>query len=229
MKNPQIFRQANWFNRYPNQREPVTVQWDWPNHERKSIAEHFSLRTYDEMWMEYMSALRPGERADETDLLTKMTREHSATIEAACAKLRRRVIAEYWPWTTKVTEQDRARFLARTTPDMPPPAHQFNKGLFDGHVLDKDYKLVRASEHDCLMWTGGVSRGGGVESHRLPYGTFWLRGQGRRAHIVSSLILGGGHWPGEHVDHMCRRSLCVQPYHLLGVPPDENQAARWGK
>jgi len=75
----------------------------------------------------------------------------------------------------------------------------------------------------CHHWAGGTSCGGHNTSE---YGSFWVDGRGVRAHIFAAVALGDGHAPGNHVDHLCVTSLCVNPAHLEDVPPPVNQARK---
>jgi hypothetical protein len=62
----------------------------------------------------------------------------------------------------------------------------------------------------CWFWTGARSRGAG---NKKWYGSFWLPSlrQSIRAHRFSCEAIGGMRAlePGEHRDHTCRFSLCV--------------------
>lgn len=119
----------------------------------------------------------------------------------------------HWGWLAKVTDLDVDRFLSKIVLGDPPR-----------HLPD---------DGPCHMWIAGISRGGQTEEdgrEKLPYGSFWVAGSARRAHIFSALCIGTfenkPHVPGLVVDHRCRRTLCVAPRHLEPVPVEEN-ANRW--
>lgn len=117
----------------------------------------------------------------------------------------------HWTWLAKVTQLDVDRFLTKV-------------------VLGEAPKYLSPEDGPCHMWIAGVSKGGQEASEKLPYGSFWVAGSARRAHIFSALCIGTyenvPHRPGLHVDHRCRRTLCVAPLHLEPCPVEEN-ANRW--
>lgn len=120
---------------------------------------------------------------------------------------------QHWRWLAAVDDAVIARFLAKQAEQLRPD-------------------FLGASSGPCLMWTGAWSKGGNPE-HRLPYGSFSVAtGFVVRAHIFAALVIGTWkntpHQPGLHVDHRCKRSLCVAPLHLEPVTPARNQARRWG-
>ena len=71
--------------------------------------------------------------------------------------------------------------------------------------------------HGCWIWRGNVSNG---------YGRFTIGATGFRAHRVSYAITTGAPEVGQHVDHMCRNKLCVNPAHLEAVSHRENVIVR---
>jgi hypothetical protein len=71
-------------------------------------------------------------------------------------------------------------------------------------------------EGGCLIWIGAT--GGGGDS----YGNFYLDGRPRWAHIVAYEWANGPVPEGLELDHLCRRSLCVNPAHLEAVTHAEN-------
>jgi len=98
-----------------------------------------------------------------------------------------------------------------------------------------DHKWVRADRPDhmasmdgsCHLWIAGASRGGEDDGcDKLPYGSFWIAGHTVRAHIFAALVKGTWdgvrHVKGLHVDHRCRRTLCVAPLHLEPITPAIN-------
>jgi hypothetical protein len=74
----------------------------------------------------------------------------------------------------------------------------------------------------CWFWTGGRSRGAG---NKKWYGSFSVDGQSIRAHRFSAVAIGGQRElePGEHRDHKCVFSLCVNPDCLEIVLREVNQ------
>ena len=97
--------------------------------------------------------------------------------------------------------------------------------------LQKTVRIPRDEDQEvgCLIWVGAQSRGGD-RPRSNPYGSFWVSGVvgSVRAHIASahaSGLLEGLRTPeGYHVDHECRRSLCVEPRHLRLLPGKDNCA-----
>lgn len=76
--------------------------------------------------------------------------------------------------------------------------------------------LIERTEYDpetgCLLWTRGLSHG---------YGIMWLDGRSHRAHrVMYSLFV---EIPDVLVlDHLCRRTACINPDHLELVTLAEN-------
>lgn len=67
----------------------------------------------------------------------------------------------------------------------------------------------------CWLWTGSKMHKG--------YGQFSPTStQNIRAHKFSYLAYRGKIEDGLHLDHLCRRRECVNPYHLEPVSPREN-------
>lgn len=127
--------------------------------------------------------------------------------------LARRVVVRaqrlHWKWSARVVEADITRFLRKTV-QQPPPG---GRGLTTS----------------CRMWNAAVSTGGNKGSREEPYGSFWIGGTSVRAHIFSGVMLGHEeklimpHLPGHHLDHICRRTLCVERTHLESVTQTENE------
>lgn len=85
--------------------------------------------------------------------------------------------------------------------------------------LDKCDKLPNG----CWYWMGAQSKGGERTSRHRSYGSFHVSGHGTvRAHIFSAVALGHGRRPGEHLDHECNFSMCVNPAHILSKDPLDN-------
>lgn len=92
---------------------------------------------------------------------------------------------------------------------------------FDDTDIDRFMRLVDKLPNGCWFWTGARSRGKG---NRKWYGTFKVKGKAVRAHRFACDVIGGNTLqPGDHRDHTCRFSLCVNPGHLECVTREENQ------
>lgn len=87
--------------------------------------------------------------------------------------------------------------------------------------IDRFMSYVDKLPCGCWFWTGGRSRGRG----RKWYGSFWFRGKTIRAHRFACDFLGQFEpMPaGQHRDHTCVFSMCVNPEHLEVVSPKVNQ------
>lgn len=68
---------------------------------------------------------------------------------------------------------------------------------------------VRPEPNGCWVWTATRIGGG--------YGSFWLEGKNRPAHIVAYEDARGPVPVGRELDHLCRNRLCVNPDHLEAV------------
>jgi HNH endonuclease len=90
-----------------------------------------------------------------------------------------------------------------------------------GSTSERFLRYVRIQHSGCWIWTGGRSRGKG---NKKWYGSFWAEGKTWRAHIWSARFLGGlrALKRGEHYDHTCNNSLCVNYHHLEIVTNQEN-------
>jgi hypothetical protein len=78
--------------------------------------------------------------------------------------------------------------------------------------LDRFFHSVR-QDADCWLWTGQSTHG---------YGTFALGSRKFRAHRWVYEQMRADIPPGLHLDHLCRRSLCVNPWHLEPVTNQVN-------
>jgi hypothetical protein len=70
----------------------------------------------------------------------------------------------------------------------------------------------------CWVWVGVVSPSQGT----IGYGTIKKGTKVLMAHRVSYEIHKGPIPEGYQIDHLCRYTLCVNPYHLEAVTPQEN-------
>lgn len=94
--------------------------------------------------------------------------------------------------------------------------------------VDKDGPLPdeRPDLGPCWVWTGCVHKATG-------YGLFGARVGSRLVHRIAYQYVVGPIPKGLHLDHLCRRRLCLRPDHLEPVTPRENirrgdQGAFWG-
>ncbi|MES2211007.1 MAG: HNH endonuclease signature motif containing protein [Chloroflexota bacterium] len=75
---------------------------------------------------------------------------------------------------------------------------------------------------DCWLWTGGTSRG---------YGMFWNGHARVKAHRWIYEHMRADIPDGLQIDHLCRQTKCVNPWHMEPVTPrvnvlrSENRAA----
>lgn len=67
----------------------------------------------------------------------------------------------------------------------------------------------------CILWTGATTRRYGVIQIGHGLGTVL-------AHRLAFMVAGGVIADGDEVDHLCRRTLCVNPNHLEAVTKEEN-------
>ncbi|WP_437031506.1 HNH endonuclease signature motif containing protein [Streptomyces sp. enrichment culture] len=68
--------------------------------------------------------------------------------------------------------------------------------------------MTVSQDGDCWLWTGQSTHG---------YGTFGLGQRKLRAHRWIYEQMRTEIPPGLHLDHLCRKSLCVNPWHLEPV------------
>ena len=76
-------------------------------------------------------------------------------------------------------------------------------------------KIIIDQETGCCIWTG---------SHvgKVGYGYFWSKSGSCRAHKFCYESIIGPVPKGMELDHLCRNTLCVLPYHLEPVSHLEN-------
>lgn len=79
--------------------------------------------------------------------------------------------------------------------------------------LDRFISRVRVLRSDCWEWVGSLDDG---------YGSFYIDGRKRKAHIAGYLLFGGVIPEGLVLDHLCRKRDCVNPIHLEPVTQQEN-------
>lgn len=92
---------------------------------------------------------------------------------------------------------------------------------FDDNDITRFMRFVDKLPNGCWFWTGARSRGKG---NRKWYGSFKVKGRAVRAHRFACDAIGENKLnPGEHRDHTCSFSLCVNPGHLECVSREENQ------
>lgn len=89
--------------------------------------------------------------------------------------------------------------------------------------IERFLRYVDKLPNGCWFWTGARSRGKG---NRKWYGSFRVGRSVVRAHKFAAVALGDGHGEGEHLDHTCVFSLCVNPGHIESVAPEINQARK---
>jgi hypothetical protein len=82
-------------------------------------------------------------------------------------------------------------------------------------VQDRFWAKVDAhSEGGCWLWVGAKTPNG--------YGQIWVNGSLVLAHRWSYETLRGPIPPDKELDHLCRTSACVNPFHLEAVTHQEN-------
>lgn len=81
-------------------------------------------------------------------------------------------------------------------------------------------KCTRGSRLDC--WTWHASRSPGPPPGKWPYGIVQYRGRMQMAHRVAYMLYRGEIPQGAQLDHLCRNTLCVNPWHLEPVTAKEN-------
>lgn len=72
---------------------------------------------------------------------------------------------------------------------------------------------VTVKPSGCWLWNGSLTDG---------YGSFYLDGRNRKAHIASYVIFVGSVPEGKVLDHLCRIRDCVNPEHLEPVTQQVN-------
>ena len=80
-------------------------------------------------------------------------------------------------------------------------------------VTRRFFAKVEYDEDGCWIWTGAATKG---------YGQFKIAGRQLAAHRVSYEAHVGPIPDGMVLDHLCRKTLCVNPEHLEPVTNAEN-------
>lgn len=90
--------------------------------------------------------------------------------------------------------------------------------------IERFLSYVEILDSGCWYWTGARSRGSG---NRKWYGSFSYQGKVIRAHRFACNVMRGMVCPpGHHRDHLCRFSMCVNPFHFEVVTHEENERRR---
>jgi len=89
-------------------------------------------------------------------------------------------------------------------------------------AVDYSQLPIRVDDlYGCWLWTGKQDKG---------YGVLWLATGPRRAYTWTWEQERGAIPEGKVLDHLCRRTLCVNPAHLEAVSVVENQRRKyWGR
>lgn len=92
---------------------------------------------------------------------------------------------------------------------------------FNLRDVERFLTFIDVLPNGCWFWTGGRSRG---EGKLKWYGTFWVGGKSIRAHRFACEALDNREplQKGDHRDHTCMFSLCVNPYHIVYVSSKTN-------
>lgn len=74
----------------------------------------------------------------------------------------------------------------------------------------------------CYVWQGAKSKGKRKGTNSV-YGSFRFRGKVVRAHVMAfAAFTCHKIEDGQHIDHICENSLCVNPSHLRALDASEN-------
>lgn len=77
-----------------------------------------------------------------------------------------------------------------------------------------DCKYIQVPESGCWIWEARIAPSG--------YGIFWNAGKNRRAHRIAYELYREPIPEGMTLDHLCRVTCCVNPWHLEVVTVREN-------
>lgn len=88
---------------------------------------------------------------------------------------------------------------------------------------------VKFRDDECHEWLGAKSRGKQRGHRGQWYGTFKLGGKAIRAHKATIYMFAPEKVaaPGDHHDHTCCFTLCVNTEHLEPCSASENAKRRW--
>lgn len=92
-------------------------------------------------------------------------------------------------------------------------------------------RIMGASKIDpetgCWVWAKAPSRAGKKRNPAAYPGEIVAGGRRMKAHRAMCEAFHGAIPSGYEVDHTCRTTLCVNPYHLEAVTPGENMRRRY--
>lgn len=81
-------------------------------------------------------------------------------------------------------------------------------------------KYVKDQQTGCWVWHAAVSPG--PASGKWVYGVMQFGGRMQMAHRISYQLYRGPIPAGKQLDHLCRNTRCVNPWHLEPVTAKEN-------
>lgn len=81
-------------------------------------------------------------------------------------------------------------------------------------------KYERDETTACWIWKASTSPG--PKSGKWAYGILYFKGRMCMAHRVAYELYRGPIPEGRQLDHLCRNTLCINPWHLDPVSAEEN-------
>ena len=85
----------------------------------------------------------------------------------------------------------------------------------DEKTLDRLFDKVSVGlPSECWEWIASTNQDG--------YGQFWVEDERYRAHRLMYSLINGGVSKGKVLDHLCRNTACVNPFHLEEVSQRAN-------